>query len=181
MGDPAPAPAAEAAEERVSVASLRQLVWWRFLRHRLAVISAVIVVLFYLVAACAEFVAVAEPGQSNSKRVLIPPQRIRLFHDGALRPHVLGLKVTKDMRTLKQTLTPDPDDVIPVRLFARGFEYRLFGLFPTDRHLVGVADGFEAQGNVIPLGTDTIGRRDVFSRVVSPRASRSASGCSASP
>ena len=102
----APASPADAAEERVSVASLRQLIWWRFLRHRVAVVSAVIVALFYLVAAAPEFVAVAEPGRSNSKRVLIPPQRIRLLHDGALRPHVLGLKVTRDMRTLKQSPSP---------------------------------------------------------------------------
>ena len=34
------------AETRVAVATQRQLIWWRFKKHRLAVVSAVIVALF---------------------------------------------------------------------------------------------------------------------------------------
>ena len=36
------------AETRVAVATQRQLIWWRFRKHRLAVVSAVIVLAFYL-------------------------------------------------------------------------------------------------------------------------------------
>ena len=39
------------AEERVSVATQWQLMWWRFRKHRLAMIGAVVVILFYLVVA----------------------------------------------------------------------------------------------------------------------------------
>src|SRR5262249_28551705 len=52
-------PLVTAAETRVAVATQRQLIWWRFRKHKLAVISAVIVGLFYLVALFADGIAYA--------------------------------------------------------------------------------------------------------------------------
>ena len=65
-----------------------QLTWWRFRRHRLAVVSLFIVVLFYLVAIFADFLAVADPHATDARRSFIPPQGDPLFDDGAFRPHV---------------------------------------------------------------------------------------------
>ena len=49
------------AEERFAVASQLQLTWWRFRRHRLACISGVVVILFYLLACFADFFATMDP------------------------------------------------------------------------------------------------------------------------
>ncbi|MBM3479551.1 MAG: ABC transporter permease, partial [Alphaproteobacteria bacterium] len=48
---PAPAsgtPLVTVAEERVAAATQFQLTWWRFRKHKLAVASGVLVILFYL-------------------------------------------------------------------------------------------------------------------------------------
>ncbi len=75
----------DSAEERLSVATQRQLVWWRFKRHRLALISLVVVLLFYLVALFAEFLAISDPRDGRAARALVPPQRVHLFDEGAFR------------------------------------------------------------------------------------------------
>ena len=49
-------------------------------------------------------------------------------------------------------------------LFVHGYPYDLFGLFPTDRHLLGVANG-RPQDAIFLLGTDQLGR-DVCSRLM---------------
>lgn len=49
--------AADQTDQRVLVASQWQLIRWRFLRHRLAVISLIVLGVFYSVAIFAEFVA----------------------------------------------------------------------------------------------------------------------------
>jgi hypothetical protein len=51
----------EVAEERISVASQWQLMWWRFRRHKLAMAATVIVALFYLGVIFTEFLAYAPP------------------------------------------------------------------------------------------------------------------------
>ena len=50
-----------AAEERISVASQRQLMWWRFREHRLAVVAGVLLIIFYFIALFAEFIAYSDP------------------------------------------------------------------------------------------------------------------------
>ena len=65
--------------DRVSVASQGQLIWWRFRKHKLAVISAILLLLLYLTTAFAEFFATADPLESEAFRGLISPQPIHFF------------------------------------------------------------------------------------------------------
>ena len=165
----APALAAEdlgtvGAEEKVAVASQLQLTWWRFRRHRLAVWSGVVVALFYLVAIFADFFATVDPHDTDAKRSYIPPTSIHWFDDGRFAPHVYGLKGVRDPRTFKIVYTPDPNEQRFLGLFVRGYGYNLFGLIPTERHLLGVTNG-RAQDGLFLLGTDLLGR-DVWSRLL---------------
>jgi peptide/nickel transport system permease protein len=138
--------------------------WWRFRRHKLAMVGTVIVLLFYMVVLFAPFLAYADPSASEAQRSLLPPQRIHWFVDGHWAPHVYGLVGKRDPTTFKRVYTPDPALKIPVRLFAQGFEYRLFGLVPATRHLVGV-EGARPEDTLFLLGTDEQGR-DLWSRLM---------------
>jgi peptide/nickel transport system permease protein len=154
----------EVAEERISVASQWQLMWWRFRRHRLAMVATVIVALFYLAVIFADFLAYAPPTASEAQRSLLPPQRIQWFDEGRFSPHVFGLTGVRDPATLKRVYTPDPTKRIQVRFFVPGFEYYLFGFIPANRHLLGVEDA-QPEETLFLLGTDEQGR-DLWSRLM---------------
>ena len=128
-------PSISAAEERVSVATQWQLVWWRFRKHKLALVSAGILGVIYLVVLFADFLAYADPLASEAQRGLIAPQPIRLFDSGG--PTVEALVGTRDPQTFKRVYAPDPNQRVGVRLFAHGFEYRWLGFIPMNVHLLG--------------------------------------------
>ena len=153
------------AGERIYVASQWQLMWWRFRKHHLAMAAVIVVVGFYLVAIFADFLATTDPELSDAKRSLMPPQRIHWFDGWSFQPHVFGVKGARDPKTFKRVYQVDPTQKIPVSFFARGFTYRLFGLIPTDRHLLGVGQGYEAAQTLFILGTDVQGR-DLWSRLL---------------
>lgn len=161
---PAGDPGNAVAEARFAQATQLQLTWWRFRRHKLALISLVVVALFYLVAAFADFLAVSDPHATDARRSFIPPQAIHLFDENGFNPHVYGLKGVRDPRTFKLAYTPDPARKLPVRLFARGYSYHLLGLFETDIHLLGLEGGGRSDG-IFLLGTDQLGR-DLYSRMM---------------
>src|SRR5690606_6780168 len=72
-----------------------------------------------------------------------------------------------DPYTMAKTYKRDCTTKIGVRLFAKGFEYKLFGLIPTNIHLIGVSnpEEFSAEESIFLLGTDLQGR-DLFSRII---------------
>ena len=76
---------------------------------------------------------------------------------------MFGLKSELDTNTFRKTYVPDPENKISVRFFAPGFEYKLWGLIQTNRHLIGVSEG-RAEESIFLLGTDVVGR-DLFSRL----------------
>jgi peptide/nickel transport system permease protein len=159
------APAAvPSAEERLAQASQLKLTWWRFRKHKLAIASAVIVILFYLIAVFADFLAYSDPHDTDAKRSYIPPQGLHLFDDGAFRPYIYGLKGTRDMRTFRISYQPDLSRKVYVQLFAEGYSYHLFGLIPTNRHLIGLVDP-RPEDNIFLLGSDLLGR-DLWSRLM---------------
>ncbi len=152
------------ADARLAEAGQLQLTWWRFKRHRLALISLFVIALFYLVAIFADFLAVADPHATDARRSYIPPQAIHLFDDSGFNPHVNGLKGARDMKTFKLVYVPDPSRNLHVVLLPHGYAYNLFGLIPTDRHLLGL-EGAQPADGIFLLGTDQLGR-DLFSRLM---------------
>ena len=96
------------AEERISVATQRQLMWWRFRKHRLAMLATVVVGVFYVAVALAGFLAYADPEVSEAQRGLIAPQPIQWFDDGGFHPYVDGLTGKRDPRTFKRVYEVDP-------------------------------------------------------------------------
>src|SRR5262245_10264961 len=126
------------AEDRIAVATQWQLIWWRFRKHKLALGGTIVLILFYIVALFADFFAYVDPTESEAQRSLIATQGIHWFDDGAFRPYVHPLKGTRDPRTFKRVYAPDMNRKVPVTFFGHGDPYRLFGIFPTDRHLIAV-------------------------------------------
>jgi len=160
------APTVSEAEERVSVATQWELMWWRFRKHKLALLSAGVLILFYLSVLFADFLAYADPLASEAQRGLIAPQPVHLFDNGRFSPYVDGLVGTRDQQTFKRVYVVDPDQKVPVRLFVHGFEYKLLGLIPMDLHVLGVeGDGRTAENSLLLLGTDVQGR-DQWSRLM---------------
>jgi peptide/nickel transport system permease protein len=151
------------AAERISVATQWQLMWWRFRRHTLAKAGAIVVILFYLVALLADFLAYSDPAFVEAQRSLLPPHGIQWIDDGRFAPHVYGLTGKRDPLTFKRVYVTDPDQKYPVRFFGKGFEWTLFGM-KMDRHLIAV-EGAKAEEVLFLLGTDQLGR-DLWSRLM---------------
>jgi peptide/nickel transport system permease protein len=157
-------PESSRAEERVSVASNWQLVWWRFRKHRLALFSAAVLIAFYVVVLFPDFFAVIDPEETNERLTFIPIQPIHLFQDGRLDPWVPGITGKRNPVTLRMEWTVDETVRNPVRFFVKGYAYKILGLIPADRHLIG-AESSGQDSTLFLLGTDRLGR-DGWSRLM---------------
>ena len=154
---------ATSVEERYFIASQRQLMWRKFRKHHLAVISGAVLTLAYLAAFSYEFCAPYGPLTQHEGFVNAPPTRIHLIdRDGRLRaPFVYGRTGKVNMETFQREFVEDTSVIHPLRFFAPGEAYRFWGSFDARRHLFDAGD----EGRVFLLGTDALGR-DVFSRVM---------------
>lgn len=156
-------------DEAVAMATPWQLMRWRFMTHKVAVASLVILIIFYLTILFAEFLAPYDPRSYNVDLTLAPPQRLHFVDNGSfqLRPFVYGYTSELDPDTFRTTYTIDESQKYPVHFFVRGEPYEMWGLFEGSRHLFGIpgaADG-ESTGTVHIFGTDEMGR-DLLSRII---------------
>jgi len=152
-------------EENIFVATQWQLMWWKFRKHKLAMFSAVIVLLLYLVALFCEFVGPYDPEQFFPQYKLAPPTKIHLRDaEGKVhRPFVYKIVRTRDPETFRSIYNEDTTTLYPIRLFVRGGTIEWWGLFETDLHLFGLDVPHEEQG-VFLFGADRMGR-DLFTRL----------------
>jgi peptide/nickel transport system permease protein len=152
-------------EEKIYVASYSKMMWWKFRRHKMALVSAVVVILLYLVAIFCEAVAPYDPEKYFLKYKTAPPSKIHIrdaegrFH----LPFVYKIDRTQDPETYRDIYNEDTSTRYPIRFFVRGSEYELWGLFKMDLHLFGLPVPQNEQG-VFLLGADRLGR-DLFSRM----------------
>lgn len=146
----------------VAVASQRSLVWRGFRKHRLAMVGLVVTGLFYFVAVFSDFLAPYPADHFDPDYIYAPPQQLHvdIGGDGL---YVNGYTLQQDPDTLALSFEVDESQRTPVRLFVRGYSYRLLGLVETDWHLFGPADPEGPPAYL--LGADQLGR-DLLSRMI---------------
>ena len=149
----------------IDLATQRQLIWRRFKRHRLGFSASIIVLLFYVAVIFADFLSTAPPVDYAAARGYMPPQPIKFFENG----HFMSTcEVTgeRNMETFLMEFTENCEDTQGVSFFGKGYEYKLWGIIPTNRHILGMKDETKDPNAWIHLfGTDKQGR-DVYSRTM---------------
>ena len=146
-------------------ASPRRLFWRAFRKHKLAVISMIVLGLMYTVVLIPEFLAPTTPDFLRSSYAFAPPQLLHVVgqnEDGTTDfLFVNGYTSTVDADT-NAIEYQESDQRVAVQLLVKGEAYRLFGLIPLQTHLIGPADPTQP---FFLLGADANGR-DLLSRMI---------------
>jgi peptide/nickel transport system permease protein len=143
------------AQERYYQASQWRIMWWKFKRHRIAVVSGVFLMVIYASIFISEILAPYNLHTRNTSFIHAPPQSVHILHEGELvGPFVYGYKSNLNMETLKREYTPDKKKVMPLRFFCQGDSYRFWDLFEATFHVVCPAEN----GIFFFFGTDRLGR-----------------------
>jgi peptide/nickel transport system permease protein len=163
---PNPAPPvpgiAREMEIRYYTASQFQLMWWKFRKHKLALIGSAILGLFAIVAVFAEFLSPYGPTVRTPSYLHGRPQVLHFvdaegkFH---LRPFTYSLTSGMNPETFLLEVKEDTSEPWPVHFLVKGDPYKMWGLIKSDVHLFGVEEG-----HLHLLGTDQLGR-DILSRL----------------
>jgi peptide/nickel transport system permease protein len=154
-------------EEYVRTRRVRMQRGLRFVRRRKKFIAGLCIVLFfYGVAIFADFLAPYDYRSQLRGEPMSPPNAIH-FRDASgnwhARPFIYARRMVDPLERLYME---DLSRAYPLALFTKGYSYKLFGLFPTTRHLFGLStEGLADEPRVQLLGTDSVGR-DRFSRLL---------------
>jgi len=153
-----------ADDERFYYASQWELIRWRFSRHGLAVFSLTGLVIIYVLAIFAGFFSPYNIDSRFEGFQQAPPSKIHWIKPGGgFGPYIYALTRTLDPETFKFIFTEDTAQVIPIRFFTQGPEYKFLGLIKANTHLFGI--GEESTTPLLLFGSDRLGR-DVFTRTL---------------
>jgi len=145
-------PAAARSPFRIAMRRLR--------RHKLALVGLAVLVLMYLTALFADFVAPYRYDNEDRKRPYFSPDKIR-FRDEkglSLRPFIFNRTTELELGEWIENL--DKSRRYYIKFFVRGEKYKLLGVIPCRLHLFGV----EEPCRIHLFGSDWNGR-DIFSRI----------------
>ena len=159
---PASTPIPKEAEIKYYTASQFQLMWWKFRKHKLALIGSAILGIFFFIALFAEFLSPYTSTVRTPNYLFGRPQTLHFvdaegkFH---WRPFTYALTAAMDPQTFLLEVKEDTSNPWPVKFFVKGEPYKMWGLIESDIHLFGVEEG-----HLHLLGTDQLGR-DILSRL----------------
>jgi peptide/nickel transport system permease protein len=147
---------------RLQSRSPSRIIWMKLRRNRIAMFGLYVLGILYAAAIFAGFLAPYKYDNADHAAPFHPPMlaRIHLFDEqGKLsRPFVYG--ITPEDLQLK-TFSEDKTRKYPIRLFARGDNYRILWLLHSNVHLFGV----DEPGRIFLFGSDKVGQ-DMFSRLL---------------
>ena len=158
----------EKSQEDYYLASQWTLMGRKLLKHKLAIISLVILGILYTGALLGNFIAPYGLEEFDGLyRNSAPTQIHFMYEDEFVGPYVFKLQKTIDRTNFSVTITEDTSEYFPIQFFVHGTEYKFLGLFDCDLHLFGVGEGSNGGtgARVMLFGADSLGR-DLFSRVL---------------
>jgi len=129
------------AVDQLSEATQWHMVWVRFKRHRLAMVSAGILSLYVAVVFFADFIAPYGATTRDTNYLKGPPEIVKIWDGGPARPHIDSQITTRGgvedgFSFTVQGLEANQQ----IRWFVHGKKWTFFGLFDSDFHLFGVGD-----------------------------------------
>ncbi len=157
-------------DENYYLASQWTLMWRKLQKHKLAKFSLILLLILYIGALFADFLAPYGLEEFSALYKDTAPTKVYWKdEDGKFtRPYVHKLKKVNDKKTWTVIITEDPSEKYYLDFFVEGVEYELFGLIPTNIHLYGlVNENGEADrsARINIFGADSAGR-DIFSRIL---------------
>ena len=161
-------------EEKIAVATPATMMWWKFRKHKAAVISTVFLIFMYLLAIFCEFVSPSVPDATSARYMSAPPSTIRLVDaEGQWHaPFVYLTEMSRDPETRRAIYTENTGVRYPIKFFTKGPAYKFWGLWETDIHLFGLGVEDEDQ-RIMLLGADRVGRDMLTMTVYGARISLS--------
>lgn len=149
-----PDPVAE--QSKVGEIPQWKLMLMRFRRSKLAVASIFVLILMYLAALFAPFLSPNDPASVDQDFKYSKPSQLTL--NGG--PGVCRVTQEVDPINISTVYKTDCNNPIPIHFFGKGFEHKVLGVIPSNRHLMTVDEG-----RLLIFGADSNGR-DIFSRML---------------
>lgn len=149
-------------KDDLAFASQGTLLWHKFRKHKVAMASLVVLILMYLAAIFAEFIAPYEKNYRVRDAQLSAPTIVRIFEpgEGLSWPFVFAMKQELDTKTFTYKTVIDRSEKWHLRFFVKTDPYKLLGFIPLSYRLFGVDSGY-----VCLFGADNLGL-DIFSQTL---------------
>ena len=157
-------------DETYYLASQWTLMWRKLKKHTLAKISLVMLLILYLGAAFADFLAPYSMQEFSAVYKDTAPTTVYWYDENGnfSRPYVFKLDKFNNKETWEIEIKEDHSQKYYLQLFVEGFEYKFLGLIPCNIHLYGLVNEAGEVDNTARInifGADRYGTC-IFSRIL---------------